>query len=59
MTAAKPGLAERHDLARDDVRVDQRGAELDEHRADQRLAAGDAAGQPDDETRPNLTSSAM
>ena len=44
-------LAERHDLARDDVRVDQRGAELDEHRAHERLAAGDAAGQADDETR--------
>ena len=39
----KAGLAKRHDLARHDVRVDERGPELHEHRAHERFAAGDAA----------------
>ena len=45
------GLAERHDLARDDVRVDESGAELHEHGTDERLAARDAARQAHDQAR--------
>src|SRR5688572_23560294 len=47
----KTRLAACHDLARDDVRVDQGRTELHEHGAHERLAAGDAASQADYETR--------
>src|SRR5690606_13272253 len=42
-------LARRDDLARDDVRVDERCAELDEFLSNERFAACDSAGQADRE----------